>query len=230
MKLRITTLIAACLISINAWAQIEEPRNILEIGFAGGLNMSQMDIQPTIRQKYLNGANGGVTLRYTSEKYFNMICAAQLEVNFAQRGWEEDFDDKSGNSYKRTLNYVEIPFFAHLAFGKEPRGLQFFINLGPQIGFFLNEDEEYIGSWSIDSRPVSSQPIYGKEIENKFEYGIAGGLGLELKTKIGNFILEGRYYYGLSDIYGNSKTDDYGRSANNTISARLGYSVPLFKD
>ena len=230
MKLRITTIIAACLISINAWAQIEEPRNILEIGFAGGLNMSQMDIQPTIRQKYLNGANGGVTLRYTSEKYFNMICAAQLEVNFAQRGWEEDFDDKSGNSYKRTLNYVEIPFFAHLAFGKEPRGLQFFINLGPQIGFFLNENEEYIGSWSIDSRPVSSQPIYGKEIENKFEYGIAGGLGLELKTKIGNFILEGRYYYGLSDIYGNSKTDDYGRSANNTISARLGYSVPLFKD
>ena len=230
MKLRITTIIAACLISINAWAQIEEPRNILEIGFAGGLNMSQMDIQPTIRQKYLNGANGGVTLRYTSEKYFNMICAAQLEVNFAQRGWEEDFDDKSGNSYKRTLNYVEIPFFAHLAFGKEPRGLQFFINLGPQIGFFLNENEEYIGSWSIDSRPVSSRPIYGKEIENKFEYGIAGGLGLELKTKIGNFILEGRYYYGLSDIYGNSKTDDYGRSANNTISARLGYSVPLFKD
>ena len=230
MRLRIITAITAIFISIGTWAQIEEPRNILEIGVAGGLNMSRMEIQPTVRQKYLNGINGGVSLRYTSEKYFNMICAAQLEVNFSQRGWEEDFDDKSGNSYKRTLNYIEVPFFAHLAFGKEPRGLQFFINLGPQIGFFLNENEEYIGSWSIDSRPASSQPIYGKEVENKFEYGIAGGLGLELKTKIGNFILEGRYYYGLSDIYNNSKTDDYGRSANNTISARLGYSFPLFKD
>ena len=227
---RFASTILILLSFVCANAQIEEPRNILEIGFAGGLNMSQMDIQPTVRQKLLNGMNGGLTLRYTSEKYFKMICAAQLEVNFAQRGWEEDFDDKSGNSYKRTLNYVEVPFFAHLAFGKEPRGLQFFINLGPQVGFFLSEEEEYIGSWSIDSRPGSSQPIYGKEVENKFEYGIAGGLGLELKTKIGNFILEGRYYYGLSDIYNNSKTDDYGRSANNTISARLGYSFPLFKD
>ena len=230
MRKRMTAIVAALLMSVAAWAQIEEPRNILEIGFAGGLNMSQMDIQPTVRQKLLNGMNGGLTLRYTSEKYFKMICAAQLEINFAQRGWEEDFDDKSGNSYKRTLNYVEVPFFAHLAFGKEPRGLQFFINLGPQVGFFLSEEEEYIGSWSIDSRPGSSQPIYGKEVENKFEYGIAGGLGLEYKTRIGNFILEGRYYYGLSDIFGNSKTDDYGRSANNTISARLGYSFPLFKD
>ena len=230
MRKRITAIVAALLVSVAAWAQIEEPRNILEIGVAGELNMSRMDIQPTVRQKLLNGANGGLTLRYTSEKYFKMICAAQLEVNFAQRGWEEDFDDKSGNSYKRTLNYVEVPFFAHLAFGKEPRGLQFFINLGPQIGFFISEEEEYIGSWSTGSRPGSSQPIYGKMVENKFEYGIAGGLGLEYKTKIGNFIIEGRYYYGLSDIFGNSKTDDYGRSANNTISARLGYSFPLFKD
>ena len=230
MRKRITAIVAALLVSVAAWAQIEEPRNILEVGVAGGLNMSRMDIQPTVRQKLLNGANGGLTLRYTSEKYFKMICAAQLEVNFAQRGWEEDFDDKSGNSYKRTLNYVEVPFFAHLAFGKEPRGLQFFINLGPQIGFFISEEEEYIGSWSTGSRPGSSQPIYGKMVENKFEYGITGGLGLEYKTRIGNFIIEGRYYYGLSDIFGNSKTDDYGRSANNTISARLGYSFPLFKD
>ena len=218
------------LLSTTTYAQIEEPRNILEIGVAGGLNMSQLDVQPNIRQKYQKGLNGGISLRYTTEKYFKMICAAQLEVNFSQRGWEEDFDDDTGNSYKRTLNYVEIPFFAHLAFGKEPRGFQFFINLGPQIGFFLSEEEEYIGTWSPELRPTGSRYIYGKNVENKFEYGIAGGLGVELKTKVGNFIIEGRYYYGLSDIYGNSKTDDYGRSANNTITARLGYSIPLFKE
>lgn len=229
MKNRILTLLTALIVSIAANAQVEEPRNILEIGVAGGLNMSQMDIQPTIRQKYINGANGGLFIRYTSEKYFKMICAAQLEVNFSQRGWEEDFDDKSGNSYKRTLNYVEIPFLAHLAFGQEPRGFQFFINLGPQIGFFLDEKEEYIGNWEVNSRPSSSRPIYGKSVENKFEYGIIGGLGVELKTRIGNFFVEGRYYYGLSDIFGNSKTDDYGRSANNTIGARLGYSVAIFR-
>ncbi len=227
---RVFHIIAILMLTASATAQVEQPRNILEIGVAGGLNMSQMDMQPKIGQKYLNGINGGLSIRYTSEKYFNMRCAAQLEVNFSQRGWEEDFDDQTSNSDKRTHNYIEIPFFAHLAFGKEPRGAQFFINLGPQVGFLLGDEEEYIGSWDIDSRPVSTQPVYGKSVDKKFEYGIAGGLGLEVKTKAGNFIIEGRYYYGLSDIFNNSKTDDYGRSANNTISARIGYSIPIFNN
>ena len=72
------------------------------------------------------------------------------------------------------------------------------------------------------------QPIYGKKVENIFDYGIAGGLGVEWKTRAGNFFIEGRYYYALADIFGNSKTDDFGRSANLTIYARLGYSIRLF--
>ena len=227
MKRILTTIIAIAL-AIATKAQIEEPRNIFELGVSGGLNLSSMEFQPTVRQFRLQGAGGGVSMRYTSEKYFSMICAAQLEVNFSQRGWEEDFDDKTKNSYSRCLNYVEIPFMAHLAFGKEPHGLQFFINLGPQIGFLLDDSEKYEGEWAIESRPTATQAIYGKEINNRFDYGIVGGAGLELKTKAGNFFIEGRYYYGLGDIFNNSKTDDFGRSANTTISARIGYSVRLF--
>ncbi|MBQ5895784.1 MAG: PorT family protein [Bacteroidaceae bacterium] len=209
-------------------AQIEEPRNILEVGVSGGLNLNKMEFQPSIRQQFLQGANGGINIRYTSEKYFSMICAAQLEVNYSQRGWIEDFDDGTKNCYHRVTNYIEIPFFAHVSWGKEERGLQFFLNLGPQIGFFLNEDETYTGDWIIDERPASIRPVYGKATQNEFDYGIAGGLGLELKTKIGNFFIEGRYYYGLADIFSNSKMDDFGRSANTTITARLGYSIRIF--
>ncbi len=209
-------------------AQIEKPRNILEVGVSGGLNLNKMEFQPTIRQHLHQGITGGLNVRYTSEKYFSMICAAQLEVNFAQRGLLEDFDNGTTNNYSRLINYIEIPFFAHLSWGKEERGLQFFLNLGPQIGFFINEQESYVGDWDIDKRPISIRPIYGKALQNEFEYGIAGGIGLELKTGIGNFFIEGRYYYGLSDIFRNSKTDDFGRSANTTISARLGYSFRIF--
>lgn len=226
MKRYIIT-ITALLLSFVANAQIEQPRRILEVGFAGGMSMNKMDFQPTIRQTYLNGINGGISLRYTSEKYFSMICAAQMEVNFSQRGWKEDFDDETGNSYSRTLNYIEVPLLAHLSWGKEERGLQFFVNLGPQFGFFIGDSEDYIGSWTPEERPQSIRPVYGKEVEKKFDYGIAGGLGVELKTKAGNFFVEGRYYYGLSDIYGNSKTDDFGRSANQTIYIRAGYSIRI---
>lgn len=224
---RVLSIILLLVLATGTKAQIEQPRRVLEIGVAGGLNLSSMDFQPSIRQALYKGANGGISIRYTSEKYFSMICAAQVEVNFAQRGWEEDFDDGTGNTYTRTLNYIEVPLLAHLSWGKEERGFQFFINGGPQFGFFIGDSESYKGNWSIEERPESIRPVYGKELQNTFDYGIAGGLGVELKTKTGNFFIEGRYYYGLSDIFNNSKTDDFGRSANQTISVRLGYSVRI---
>ena len=225
---RVSTIILILLLAMDIAAQVEQPRRKLEIGAVGGVNLNQMDFQPTIRQKYIMGMNGGIFARYTSEKYFSMICATQLEVNFSQRGWKEDFDDGTNNSYSRVMNYVEIPVFAHLSWGKEERGFQFFLNLGPQFGFLLNDKEYYTGDWKIEERPVSLQPIYGKKIEHNFDYGIAGGFGVEWKTRAGNFFIEGRYYYALGDIFGNSKTDDFGRSANMTIYARLGYSIRLF--
>ncbi len=227
--MRRVTLIVSLLLALAAWGQVEEPRSRLEIGAAGGYTLSKIDLRPSVRQNMLGGYGGGISMRYTSEKYFSMICAAQLEVNYAQRGWEEDFDDTSGNLYSRSLSYIEIPFFAHLAWGKEEKGFQFFVNLGPQFGFFLGGTEEYAGEWKPEERPVSIMPVYGKKVQNSFDYGIAGGLGIEWKTKAGNFILEGRYYYGLADIFHNSKTDPFGRSANQTIYARLGYSVTIFK-
>lgn len=226
---RFISTITVLFIALNISAQIEESRNLLEIGVSGGLNLNKAEFQPTIRQKMLNGINGGICVRYTSEKYFSMICAAQIEVNFSQRGWEEDFDDGTDNHYSRLLNYIEIPLLAHLSWGKEEKGFQFFVNLGPQFGFFISDSETYEGNWKPEERPVSLQPIYGKEVYNKFDYGIAGGAGIELKTKAGNFFIEGRYYYGLADIFNNSKLDDFGRSANQTITARIGYSVPIFK-
>ena len=226
---RIIPTICIILLAICANAQVEEPRKRLEIGVAGGMNFNSMEFQPSVRQKMYNGMNGGVSIRYTSEKYFSMICAAQLEINFSQKGWEENFDDGTANRYCRQLNYIEVPLLAHLSWGKEQNGLQFFINLGPQFGFFLGDSETYEGTWKPEERPSSLRPVYGKEVYNKFDYGIAGGAGIELKTKAGNFFVEGRYYYGLADIFNNSKLDDFGRSANQTITARIGYSVIIFK-
>lgn len=226
---RTISIMALLFLAINVWGQIEEQRNRLEIGFSGGYNLNRIDLRPTVRQNMLGGFGGGINVRYTSEKYFSMICAAQLEINFAQRGWDEDFDDDTKNRYSRTLNYIEIPFFAHLSWGREDKGFQFFVNLGPQFGFFVGDSEMYYGEWKPEERPVSINKVYGKKVQNTFDYGIAGGLGVEWKTKAGNFFLEGRYYYGLADIFRNSKADPFARSANQTISARLGYSIVIFK-
>ena len=46
---------------------------------------------------------------------------------------------------------------------------------------------------------------------------------------IGHFVLEGRYYYGVGDMYGNSKKDPFSRSANSTIHIKLAYLFDIKK-
>jgi hypothetical protein len=143
-------------------------------------------------------------------KYFSSICAIQLELNYANLGWKELIEDGSGNTYQRSLNYIQMPMLMHMGWGREQRGVKFFINAGPQIGLYIDGSEEYGGGvWDTANRPNGVVYQYGKEVENSFDYGIAGGLGLELSTGIGHFLLEGRYYYGLGDVFDNSKKGDF---------------------
>ena len=171
------------------------------------------------------GMEMGITARYMSEKYFKMMCGVQAELNFSQRGWKENIEDGTNNTYSRTQSYVEIPLLAHLAFGKDSydSGTKFFVNMGPQVAFFLNEKEKMSDDWNPNYRPNGINQQYGKMVENKFDYGILGGVGLEFSTKAGHFLVEGRYYYGLSDFWKSTKKDDFGRSGHTYMGVRLTY-------
>jgi hypothetical protein len=46
---------------------------------------------------------------------------------------------------------------------------------------------------------------------------------VELRTGAGNFLVEGRYYYGLADFYNSTKKDYFSRSAHTTIFAKITY-------
>ena len=68
-------------------------------------------------------------------------------------------------------------------------------------------------------------------VEKKFDYGIAAGLGAEWSMRrIGHIILEARYYYGLGNIYGNSKKDFFGKSNNSNIIIKLTYLYDIVKN
>lgn len=209
-------------------AQVGDQRHNLAVGINGGMNMASVSLTPTVKQAQLGGINGGLTARYISEKLFKMICGLQVELNYAQRGWDEHYIDYPELCYTRKMNYLEMPFLAHLAFGRD-RGMQFFIHAGPQIGFLLSDSESIAGDWegtlSDGANLVTEQ--HGKAIDNKFDYGIAAGLGVELRTKIGHFLLEGRYYYGLSDFYNSTKRDYFARSAHNVMTVKLAYLFDL---
>ena len=221
----------ACFLTLPIMAQLGEERSNLAVGVNLGMNMTKVDFSPRIKQKSHNGMAFGVTARYMCEKYFNMMCGIQAEINYTQRGWKEDIDDGSENTYSRTMNYIEVPLLAHLAFGKDAldKGVKFFINMGPQVAYFLSEKEKMSEEWNPAYRPNGVNQQYGKWVENKFDYGILGGMGLELSTKAGHFLLEGRYYYGLADFWGRSKKDEFGRSGHSYMGVKLTYLFDITK-
>lgn len=214
-----------------ALAQVGEPRTDLAIGVNGGFVMNKVSFKPSIRQTFKNGAIFGVTVRYTCEKYFNMLCAFQGEINFSQAGWKEK-TETGDNLYQRTVHYVQMPLLANLGFGRERGGVKGFLVIGPQLGFCIGETEKTTGNGSgyvpyqLDGLPNQHE----LKVQRKFEYGITGGLGMDVSTKKGHhFILEGRYFYGLSDIFKNSKKDPFARSANGTIVAKVSYLFDIKK-
>lgn len=215
---------------IPVHAQLQDQRHNLAIGINGGVNLSSVSFEPSIKEKTFLTPSFGVTIRYISERYLKMFCGIQAEINYSQRGWKENIDDGTGDTYQRSMNYVEVPLMAHLAFGKDKGyGARFVLNLGPQIGYLLGESEKKSEAWHPNERPSGVIWQYGKMAESKFDYGIVGGVGIEARTGIGNFLLEARYHFGLSDFYHSTKKDPFSRSAHSYIAGRLTYLFDLKK-
>ena len=86
-------LISICLmlLSLTTMAEIGQPRNNLCIGANAGIAMNTVDFDPTIKQKQHLGPTVGLSMKYTSEKYFTTYCALYCELNYTKLGWKEDF-------------------------------------------------------------------------------------------------------------------------------------------
>ncbi|WP_315566056.1 porin family protein [Hoylesella pleuritidis] len=230
--------------TFNAVAQVGQHRNDFSIGFNGGYVLSSVSFSPSVPQKMHGGVTGGLSLRYVCEKYFNTVCSIYAEVNYASLGWRDKIQDVNNapvineitgeaEAYSRTINYIQVPIMAHLAWGKESRGVQFFINLGPQFGIYLNESTKMNFDFEKRNRTARSSSIVAQDtmtVEKKFDYGIAAGIGLEYTVpRIGHFLVEGRYYYGLGNIYGDSKRDYFGRSNFGNIILKMTYLFDITK-
>src|SRR5699024_12794713 len=72
------------------------------------------------------------------------------------------------------------------------------------------------------AHPNYENEQHNMPVEKKFDWGLCGGPGIELRTGIGSFLLEGRYYYALSDIFNSRKEDYFSKSSSQVISAKIG--------
>lgn len=204
--------------SLPAQTTTFQPEWAFGVNASGTLSSMRFTGGKSITQTMLFQAPGaGLTVRYLSEKNFGV----QAELNYTQRGWSETLSANDTVAYKHGLSYVELPLMTHIYFDMGKRARVVF-NLGPQLGYFLSEDID-VKEYHPTQPDAELHEYYRMKVQHKFDYGIAGGGGVEVRSGIGSFILEGRYYFGLSDIFNNSKADLFGSSGNQVISVRFTY-------
>ena len=197
------------------------------MGGKAGATLSRVNFNPTVQQQMLPGMTAGVMFRYIEEKNFGLVA----ELNLTQRGWKEDREE-SGYNYSHRFTYLELPVMTHIYFGN--RHVKGFFNLGPELNVMISDgissnfayqDAASLDYFNQNTRHIEQLPM---KVKNRLDYGICGGAGMELNLNAKqSLLLEGRFYYGLTDVFPNHKTDVFSSSNSMTVMVTLGYFYRL---
>lgn len=197
----------------------------VHVGAHAGMSMSRVSFYPKTKQMNLQGMQFGLSFRYAEERHVGLLA----ELNIEQRGWREDFEEANSDfEYWHRTTYVELPIMTHIFFGS--RVVKGFFNLGPEIGYMISDNIhanfDYENPTKVPGFPYEYRQLdqMKLKITNRFDYGITAGAGVEFIIRKRHCIqLEGRYYYGLGNLFPSSKKDEFSASRGSSILVTLGY-------
>ncbi|MFZ4724048.1 MAG: porin family protein [Paludibacter sp.] len=204
---QILVLFLLCFSSL-LFSQIRLEKPEMYVGINLGATESLISFNPSVSQGFLLGYSGGLVFRYNAEKNVGM----QAEINYSQRGWTE-----TSGLYTRQLNYIELPFMTHIYMGKKNR---FFINIGPKISYLISEKE-------LLNKTLQTEEQHKTLVQNPFDYGLCGGIGLLFNIKGNVYQLDTRANFGLSDIFSNDKRDYFDTSNNLNLSVNFAWLLQI---
>ena len=199
----------------------------VKFGLKGGLNVTNMSLNSEVFDAdNQTGFFIGPTVKFTLPIVGLGIDASAL---YDQRDAKVKVED-DGESVESKIKNQSINIPINLRYGV---GLgstaSLFLFAGPQFGFYMSDKTDT--NFDVRKMPATDNdrvsPVVAQDtmaVKNKLDYGIALGLGAEYSIpKVGHFLVEARYYYGLGNIYGSSKRDYFGKSNYGQIVIKASY-------
>lgn len=208
------------------------------VGIKGGYGSSDVRLYPSWKTPMeLGMLSGGLVWRYYSEptaaqptlKYTGGIS---MELQYLQRGYKYESLTNENHTYSRRINTLMVPFIwqPHISMAQER--LRLFLNLGVTFNYnlsstyhtYVTESGETVESGDYEMLLVR---------DNRWGYGLCGGLGAEVKIagRVSLFV-EGRYDFGYSDIL-KAQTkyppNTFQRSPMDNITVSVGFFYRLGK-
>lgn len=190
----------------------------ISIGVKGGMTASRFTFVPSVRQRLHTGPVAGISVRYDVERGASL----QAELNYRRGGWQERYDSLQTH-YTRHLDYLELPLLTHLYI--RSGDMRFFLNAGPFFGYLLGESATSAGEANMSSLDTTR---HGIAVRDRLFWGLGGGPGISIP--LGNrqrIELEGRFVYGLGNIWSSKRGSTYVQSSEMYFGATLNYFFRL---
>jgi len=182
--------------------------NAQQFGVKAGLNIASLSMSGSDSnsslEKYATqrlGLNIGVFAEFEITDEFSF----QPELVYSMQGKKYVNGD---DEFNFNFDYLNLPLM-----GKYYVTDEINIQLGPQIGFLMNAEEETVSGGNSDSRDV-------KKDLNNIDFGLNFGAGYKMDN---GFFFDARYNLGLSDLADDRDSNDNGRTKNGVINFSIGY-------
>lgn len=188
----------------------------MEFGLEGGVNFSTMGGLEA--DKYLSTFNLGfyfdIRINDPWYLYTGVLVKSQLgtdeltanDLDFLQT----DIYTEKGD-YSQRLNYFIVP-----ALAKYKLQNHIYFEAGPQFGLAHKAWVEY--NSDVDGKDARIRD-YNKDMINRFDVGVTGGLGYQLMDGKG-MTIGVKYYYGFVDVYKD-------KSGTNNSSIFIKANIPI---
>lgn len=225
------------------------------IAITGGTGFATARPYPAQEMKIMWGTyQAGFSWRYYSMP--RILACFGIDVELLKRGFSFApypylYEDKKDYKYyTRTLNSIVIPIVWQPHFYLIKNHLRIYLEAAPTFSFnfgskFYNDERYSINiDGSVDA-PISGKYEFRSERDNRFSYGLRGGLGFDLLFGQFEVGVRAMYDFGYSDILRN-RNKYYGNNLdcitkpgenpfyytplrspldNLTISVKLGYRI-----
>lgn len=208
----------------------------VKYGFRFGGNISKMkmhDEEGEISETVKPGLNFALLFNFPLQKSFSI----QIEPGFSQLGtkYETILKNSINNSTSQLvdigkvhLSYVELPVI--MQYNHQLGNVRIFGSLGPQVRVLAKPlTVDYTVSYFEDGILAGQEKTYegrgGKSGIRKLDYGLAIGVGVEVRLRLLRFFSEVHYNQGIRKVdapyYNGSKAINIYTSIN------LGLLLPL---
>ncbi|MFR9620050.1 MAG: PorT family protein [Rikenellaceae bacterium] len=182
------------------------------IGVSGGIGSGSESIYPIVEGKSIYGLyNFGISWRTYSEKI--SIGGFGIDLEFMQRGFSLSPNASLAEPgeelyyYRRDINTLMMPIVWQPHVYVFDRRARLFFEAAATFHYDLSSTytNEYIRNRYPDDKDMVWEGEYEYMVvrDNRFGYGLAGGVGLSVLVGKYEFTIRGRYYYDYSDVVRN---------------------------